>query len=75
MSILLIDGQIAEFSEILRASYWAHGSKLDEVHTLARQCRRDYDDRADIKELVELIGKSRDLKADQRNFSASSTEQ
>ena len=57
---------VAEFAEILRGSYWARGSKLDDVLALAKTCRNDYDHRADLNELVDLIAKARTLKADQR---------
>ncbi len=56
---------VAEFAEVLRRSYWARGSKLDDVLALARACRNDYDHRKDVSELVELIDKARSLKADE----------
>lgn len=66
---------VAEFSEILRLSYWARDSKLEKVLALAKQCRADYDHRQDIEELVHLIDKSHQLKADQPELASSSTEQ
>lgn len=61
---------VAEFAEILRGSYWARGSSLDEVLALAKRCRARYDGRTDVEELVELIAKARGLKADQRSIAA-----
>ncbi len=54
---------VAEFAEILRKSYWARTSRLDDVLALAKNCRGRFDDRPDIKELVKLIEKARRMKA------------
>ncbi|MHC4983532.1 MAG: vWA domain-containing protein [Planctomycetota bacterium] len=53
----------AEFAEILRKSYWARGSKLRDVLELAGTCRNDYDHRADVEELLELVRKADRLNA------------
>jgi Ca-activated chloride channel family protein len=53
---------VAEFAEILRASYWARGSRLDDVLPVAESCRDRLGRREDLQELVSLIQKARDLK-------------
>lgn len=57
----------AEFAEILRKSYWARGSRLDDVLALAKDCRGRFDNRADVKELVKLIEKARRLKSAEKD--------
>ena len=55
---------VAEFAEILRNSYWARGSKADDVLAPARRCASDYDGRQDIEEFVSLVETAKRLKAD-----------
>jgi Ca-activated chloride channel family protein len=62
----------AEFAEILRASYWARGSRLAEVEALARRCAGEFDRRTDVVELLDLVTKARQLGADQRVNKAAS---
>jgi Ca-activated chloride channel family protein len=55
---------VAQFAEVLRKSYWARGQTLEPVLAVAEGCRNDYDYRADVKELVSLIGRARKLRVD-----------
>ncbi len=50
----------AEFSEILRKSYWARDSKLDNVMALAKEVYRE-EDRSDVLEFMNLISKAQKL--------------
>lgn len=54
---------VAEFAEILRGSYWARGSNLDNVLALAKEIAPAFDNREDVAELVTLIEKARGIKA------------
>ncbi len=47
----------AEFAEILRKSYWAKGSKLDDVLSLAKDLTQESSS-ADVIELMSLISKA-----------------
>jgi len=49
----------AEFSEILRKSYWAKDSSLDKVLDLAREVYNADNENADILELLNLITKAK----------------
>ena len=49
----------AEFSEILRKSYWAKESSLDEVLQLAREVYNADSENADVLELLNLITKAK----------------
>ena len=56
---------VAEFAEILRDSYWARGSSLDELFRRAQLVaaeQRDSRRAQDVAELVSLIGKAARLK-------------
>jgi len=53
---------VAEFAEILRDSYWARDSSLDNVLELAKNCRAEHDNREDIEEFVKLVEAARRLK-------------
>jgi len=66
---------VAEYAEILRGSYWARGSHLDDMRKTAEACRKRLEDPEEIKELVALIGKAHDLKADERGSEGSSLEE
>ncbi len=48
----------AEFSEILRKSYWARGTNLDAVRKLARKIDKEFQS-DETKELVRMISKAR----------------
>jgi len=50
----------AEFSEILRKSYWARDSKLDNVMALAKEVYRE-EDRPNVLEFMNLISKAQKL--------------
>ena len=49
---------VAEFSEILRKSYWARGSDLAEVRDLVQDVLRERKDDADVIELLDLVSKA-----------------
>jgi Ca-activated chloride channel family protein len=56
---------VAEFAEILKGSFWARGSSLDELARLARRVSAEQGESrraADVRELVDLIGKAARLK-------------
>jgi Ca-activated chloride channel family protein len=65
----------AEFAEILRGSYWARGARLGDVLALAKHCEARRDGREDLSELVHLIQRAADLKADQLVQASSSMEE
>ncbi len=50
---------VAEFAEILKESYWAKGSKLKDVLSLAQEVLNEKKDDADLIELVDLISKAK----------------
>ena len=50
---------VAEFAEILKKSYWAKGSDLGDVLTLAQEVLEEKKDDADIIELTDLISKAK----------------
>ena len=52
---------VAEFAEILRKSYWAKGATLDRVLERAQQLSREFEDEADVIELVDMISKAERL--------------
>ncbi|MGH8015502.1 MAG: YfbK domain-containing protein, partial [Candidatus Zixiibacteriota bacterium] len=52
----------AEFGEIMRDSYWAKNSSLNDVLQLASEVYRQTG-KEDVREFVELITKARDLRA------------
>jgi len=54
----------AQFAEILRASYWARGARLEDVLALAQHCESRRESGEDIQELVRLIRRAAELKAD-----------
>lgn len=55
---------VAEFAEILRDSYWARAGNLDDVLTLAEQCRKQRQSETAVGELVELVKTARHLKVE-----------
>ncbi len=55
---------VAEFAEILRDSYWARDGNLDDVLSLAEQCRKQMQSQTPVAELVELVKTARQLKAE-----------
>ena len=55
----------AEFAEILKGSFWARGSSLDELSRLAQRVSAEQGESrraADVRELASLIGKAARLK-------------
>jgi Ca-activated chloride channel family protein len=54
----------AEFAEILRQSYWAKGSKLRDVFDLAMKLAPEFDNRKDVIEFVNLVGKAGQIKGE-----------
>ncbi len=56
---------VGQFAEILRASYWARGARLDDVLAPIKECRALRSQ--DVKELIQLIEKARRLQADRQN--------
>ncbi len=52
---------VTEFAEILRKSYWAKGATLDGVLERAQQLSREFEDEAEVIELVDLISKAERL--------------
>ncbi|TET32727.1 MAG: DUF3520 domain-containing protein [Planctomycetota bacterium] len=52
----------AEFSEILRESYWAKGSDLGAVLALAKSVAPEFDNDKDVLEFVELVANAKKLK-------------
>ncbi len=52
---------VTEFAEILRKSYWAKGATLDRILERAQQLSREFEDDADVIELVDLISKAERL--------------
>ena len=54
---------VAEFSELLRGSYWAREGSFDDLFIEAQRLMPDFPGRTDAAELVDLIGKARDLRA------------
>ncbi len=52
----------AQFSEILRKSYWAKGETLDDLLPVAKQLLTETEDK-DVIELVDLISKAKTLEA------------
>ena len=53
---------VAEFAEILRQSYWAQDSSLDDVLSLARDVSSQLPEDADVAEFASLVARASDLK-------------
>jgi Ca-activated chloride channel homolog len=66
---------VAEFADILRASYWARGHTLDAVLESARKCPTGGKNGEAVDQLVNLIQQARKLKADQQGDATSSVEE
>ena len=66
---------VGEFAEILRASYWAKGAKLDTVLARAQKLSEEFKDDADVIELVDLISKAKSLIKDTQETGTDSAEQ
>jgi Ca-activated chloride channel family protein len=49
---------VAETAEVLRGSYWARGSNLDEVFRSAQRVSREFEGDREVAELVSLVGKA-----------------
>ncbi len=52
----------AEFAEILRKSYWAKGSSLEDVLTVVKDVDRDWEN-DDVLELMHLVSKAAKIKS------------
>lgn len=50
-----LDAAVAEYAEILRESYWAQGSSLEEVQALAQRVSTMLPDDRDVTEFVQLV--------------------
>jgi hypothetical protein len=55
---------VAEFSEILRESYWAEGSHLGRVYKLARTLAPEFDNRQDVVEFAGLVATAARIRGD-----------
>ncbi len=53
---------VAEYAEILRDSYWAQESDLEDVLAKARQVRRMLSGDPDVKEFVDLVSVAEGIK-------------
>jgi Ca-activated chloride channel family protein len=49
---------VAEYAEILRQSYWAQGSSLENVQGLAQRAKQALPDDADVAEFVQLVSRA-----------------
>ncbi|NOZ27414.1 MAG: VWA domain-containing protein [Chloroflexi bacterium] len=58
-----LDAAVAEFAEVLRESYWAQNTKLEDVLALAQRVSAAMPDDADVTELVYLISQANRLAA------------
>ncbi len=56
-----LDAAVAEFAEMMRGSYWARGSSLTDVLSVARSAARDLPADATVAEFVSLVEKARDV--------------
>jgi Ca-activated chloride channel family protein len=54
----VMDACVAEFAEILRHSYWAKDSELEDVYDLLRDAEDRMTSRADVDELLDLMKKA-----------------
>ena len=54
---------VAEYGELLRGSYWAREGSLEELFSIAQHLVPEFPGRTDVVELVDLIGKARDLRS------------
>ena len=50
---------VAEYAEILKESYWAEDSSLDDVYDEARRLEDDFHRDGDMSELVDLMKMAR----------------
>ncbi|MFQ5595733.1 MAG: von Willebrand factor type A domain-containing protein [Anaerolineae bacterium] len=50
-----LDAAVAEYAEVLRESYWAQDSSLEDVRTLARQVSELLPDDPDVAEFANLV--------------------
>lgn len=60
----VMDACVAEFAEILRHSYWAKDSSLEDVYDLLRGAEHRMTSRADVDELLDLIKKAMRIEDD-----------
>jgi Ca-activated chloride channel family protein len=57
----LMTAAVAEYAEILRGSYWAQGSSLDDVLDLAEQASTTLDEYPDVAEFLWLVSQARQI--------------
>ncbi len=53
---------VAEYAEILRGSYWAKGSSLENVQGLAQRVKQAWSDDKDVIEFVDLVSRASRLR-------------
>jgi len=53
---------VAEYAEILRASYWAKGSSLENVQGLAQRVRQSLPNDKDVAEFAQLVSRASQLR-------------
>ncbi len=58
-----LDAAVAEFAEVLRGSYWAQDTKLEDVLALAQRLSTAMPDDADVTEFVYLVSQANQLMA------------
>lgn len=56
---------VAEFAEIMKNSYWAKESKIQDVLTVVKSLGANYKDNPDVKELINLMATAERLKGKQ----------
>jgi hypothetical protein len=56
-----LDAAVAEFAEVLRESYWAQNTKLEDVLALAQRLSAAMPDDADVTEFVYLVSQTNRL--------------
>ena len=61
-----LDAVVAEYAEILRESYWARGSSLEEVLTLAQRVKGLLRDDPDVTEFADLVMRAEQISAQDR---------
>jgi Ca-activated chloride channel family protein len=52
---------VAEYAEILRGSYWAQESSLEDVLALARRANAELDEPSDVTEFIGLVSRAHQL--------------
>ena len=60
---LQLAAAVAEYAEILRASYWAQGGNLSNLATLSQRVRRLLPQDPDVAEFAELVTRAENIKS------------